>query len=166
MPADLDGCDFDGSGKVTADDGQALLDYVTGVRTRSAARAVRIWIRTETSIPMMLPVLLPPEQCCRDGACKRKDSRHDSCKGPWSGQLRRKERRCRRLCRGLCICQRGKQQRGCRRDQPFYPGAGLLRKLDRCSMFDVGSFIQYHYGMETRLPTCSLQFSRQHSSSR
>ena len=41
MPADLDGCDFDGSGKVTADDGQALLDYVTGVRTEisSTSRA-------------------------------------------------------------------------------------------------------------------------------
>lgn len=39
MPAELDGCDFDGSGKVTADDGQALLDYVTGVRTEISSKS-------------------------------------------------------------------------------------------------------------------------------
>ena len=32
-PENLANCDFNGDGKVTKDDGQALLDYVTGVRT-------------------------------------------------------------------------------------------------------------------------------------
>ena len=153
MPAELDGCDFDGSGKVTADDGQALLDYVTGVRTEISSKSCAD-LDKDGDIDTYDAYLFFSRLSNAAVTVPANGKIHVTIRAKVLGldSYDEKNGGAGAYVEGYVFANEVSSKEGVEGTSHSIPVLGYYGNWTDASMFDVGSFIQYHYGMETRPP--------------
>ena len=153
MPAELDGCDFDGSGKVTADDGQALLDYVTGVRTEISGKSCAD-LDKDGDIDTYDAYLFFSRLSSAAVTVPANGKIHVTIRAKVLGldSYDEKNGGAGAYVEGYVFANEVSSKEGVEGTSHSIPVLGYYGNWTDASMFDVGSFIQYHYGMETRPP--------------
>lgn len=153
MPAELDGCDFDGSGKVTADDGQALLDYVTGVRTEISGKSCAD-LDKDGDIDTYDAYLFFSRLSSAAVTVPANGKIHVTIHAKVLGldSYDEKNGGAGAYVEGYVFANEVSSKEGVEGTSHSIPVLGYYGNWTDASMFDVGSFIQYHYGMETRPP--------------
>ena len=152
-PADLDGCDFDGSGKVTKDDGQALLDYVTGVRTEISNKSCAD-LDQDGDIDTYDAYLFFSRLSNATVTVPANGKIHVTVRAKVLGldSYDEKNGGAGAYVEGYVFANEVSSAEGVEGTSHSIPVLGYYGNWTDASMFDVGSYIQYHYGMETRPP--------------
>ena len=149
----LKDCDFNGDGKVDADDGQALLDYVTGVRADIAHKDAADFdndngIDTYDAYLFFkelgtAPVVIPAGgslHVTADVTLLGLDA-YDKASGNTGTYVE-----------GYVFANEAATAEGEQGDSHSIPVLGYYGSWTDSSMFDIGSYIAYANGLETRAP--------------
>ena len=149
----LKDCDFNGDGKVDADDGQALLDYVTGVRADIAHKDAADFdndngIDTYDAYLFFkelgtAPVVIPAGgslHVTADVTLLGLDA-YDKASGNTGTYVE-----------GYVFANESATAEGEQGDSHSIPVLGYYGSWTDSSMFDIGSYIAYANGLETRAP--------------
>ncbi len=152
-PAALALCDFDGNGTVNADDGQALLDYVTGVRT-SISHMDRADLDVDGDIDTYDVYLFFKRLTTGTVEVPAGGSVHVTVNAQVLGldQYDEASNGTGTYVEGYVFAEEPSSSEGETGTTHSIPVLGYYGSWTDSSMFDVGSTIAYRYGLENRPP--------------
>ena len=157
--AKLDGCDFNGDGRLDASDGQALLEYATGVR-ESISGLDQADRNGDGKVTTYDAYLFLKELNSGAALLKGQDSLHvtvelsltDEQKAALDEKYPKGA-----YVEGYVYAEPVSTGEGVKGVSHSIPVLGFYGNWTDPSMYDVGSFVEYRYGTETRTPYLSEQ---------
>ncbi len=153
IPTDLNGCDFNGDGKVTSADGQALLDYVVGVRSE-ISHENRADLDKNGDITTYDAYLFYHQISGGVVAVPANGNVHITVRANVLGLDRYDADNggAGAYVEGYVFANEVSSSEGLEGVSHSIPVLGYYGNWTDASMFDIGSLTQYYYGLETRAP--------------